>query len=71
MEAKYANHRLCECCWFASPYGRLPNGEYRQPVQVRDSAPGVCCLCGGVVITGIWVRALQVDMQCGAFPHDD
>lgn len=50
-------HRICERCWFDGPYGTLDDGAYRQPTQIIDPTPGPCCFCGGMTITGIFIRA--------------
>lgn len=47
-------------------------GAYRQPAQaVHDELePGACCFCGGMTITGIFLRRDQADTLCQG-RHDD
>lgn len=43
---------------------------YLMPNQVRDAEPGPCCFCGGMTITGIFVRRDENDVLCRG-RHDD
>lgn len=51
--------------------GVLEDGSYRRPVQVsKDVEPGACCYCGGMTITGIYVREDESELECHG-RHDD
>jgi hypothetical protein len=71
-------HRHCERCWFdrptertGRPFGVLPDGAYRLPHQLVDPEPGMCCGCGGLTLTGIYVRTDPAHLPCaGQHPTD-
>jgi hypothetical protein len=43
------NHARCAACW------KRDNPD-RTPVRVRNADPTVCCSCGRVTVSGIYVR---------------
>lgn len=63
-------HRICERCWFDDEnLSTTDDGAYRTPVQVINPEtkvpdPGVCCTCGGLTITGIYMRKNENDLLC-------
>lgn len=48
------------------PVGRIPDQPelYRTPVQVKDTEIGVCCFCGLLTVTGIFVRRDPEAVMC-------
>ena len=59
-------HRVCERDWFdsdLSEHSSMP-GAFRMPTQVKDVEPGLCCVCGGLCVTGIFIRKQQDDVLC-------
>lgn len=76
------NHRICERCWFDGPKSEHPSmpGAFRMPVRVKDWGPkeddiepvepGLCCYCGGLTVTGIFVREDENDVLCKG-RHDE
>ena len=51
-------HSLCESCW------RRLWGDERDPVRVRAAPFEVCCTCGGMHRSGIYVRGNPDDYLC-------
>lgn len=73
------NHRICERDWFDSDKSEHPSipGAFRMPIRVKDWGPdedkvqpGLCCYCGGLTVTGIFVRQHEDEVLCGG-RHDE
>ena len=52
-------------------YGVLEDGvTFRKPTQIKGEEGGVCCFCGGMTVTAIYVRQGAATLRCGG-NHDD
>lgn len=61
------NHVICDRCWDKEELNR-------RPVRVRDEGETRCCWCGGVTVSGIFVRRDPGSLPCeGVFgpAHED
>jgi hypothetical protein len=61
------NHRCCAACW------RKRNPDGREPHHLTTDAGGICCVCGILDASGIFIRADPESLKCqGLGPeHED
>ena len=52
-------HASCDHCWFMSHHERLPDDVFKieEPTRLVDADWDVCCECGRMTQSGIYVRA--------------